>query len=64
MNENLEASQGPVPALAGNIIAAEIPSPRRAAAYWLKRFLACNPFYLVSAARFLAFIASRLIPAF
>jgi hypothetical protein len=50
MNENLEASGSPTPALAGNVLAAEIPSPRRAAAYWLKRFLACNPFYLVSAA--------------
>ena len=26
------------------------PSPHRAFAYWAKRLLACNPFYLLSAA--------------
>ena len=52
MNENVEPSQNlnSDPAKNENIRADEVQPPVRSVSYWLKRFLACNPFYLVSAA--------------
>src|SRR5271165_6555014 len=32
------------------LVPPQIPVPRKPGVYWLKRFLACNPFYLCSAA--------------
>src|SRR6266700_1645471 len=34
----------------GGVLAAKLQPPARPLSYWLRRFLACNPFYLVSAA--------------
>ena len=34
----------------GNVLAAKLQPPARPLSYWLRRFLACNPSYLVSAA--------------
>src|SRR5438876_8415027 len=34
----------------GNFLAAKLQPSARPLSYWLRRFLACNPFYLVSAA--------------
>src|SRR6266851_4494953 len=34
----------------GNVLAAKPQLPAKPLSYWLTRFLACNPFYLVSAA--------------
>src|SRR6266536_2098838 len=50
MNERPEPSQDSNPTRAAGVCAADLPVPSRPLSYWLKRFLACNPFYLVSAA--------------
>lgn len=50
MNEPLEPSQNPDPAPVSESTPAQSPPPVRARSHWLKRLLACNPFYLASAA--------------
>lgn len=50
MNEGRESSQAPKPFSPEDFVAAKPQSPGPPLTYWLKRFLACNPFYLVSAA--------------
>jgi hypothetical protein len=50
MNEPLIPSQIPPPTSSGDIPIREIRLPSQRLSNWVKRFLACNPFYLVSAA--------------
>ena len=50
MNEGGESSQVPKPFSPDDFVVAKPPLQGSLFIYWLKRFLACNPFYLVSAA--------------
>jgi len=50
MHEPLLPPQIPQPSAAGDAPIRALGPPNRPISYWAKRFLACNPFYLVSAA--------------
>jgi len=50
MNEEPEEPQTPKPDSSAPLTQVETQPPSPPLAYWLRRFLACNPFYLVSAA--------------
>lgn len=50
MNDSFELPQTPGPLSSVDPVPPVIRGTARPWAYWVKRFFACNPFYLVSAA--------------
>src|ERR1019366_6505194 len=53
MNENDQTNVPPTIAASPDPVPPPLPPKPRPLAWWLRKFFACNPFYLVSAARML-----------